>query len=231
MKELKEGLGNAFPFSCLTKKELDSLMDGAGKLNLTRKDVLYRPGVTNDYIYLVLSGGIKVSKSDGSDMRFIIDIYPPGSVIGDDVLLSPESHDTEARPLDRASVIRVDRKKISKLLDKNPRFAHAWLEMAGSRTREYRDKMEDLVFKEVKTRLAGMLFKLARSFGRRDRQGTVITARITHQDLADCIGASRETVSLSLAEMRRKKLIRMNVRRIIVPDMKMLKKASSSNHN
>jgi CRP/FNR family cyclic AMP-dependent transcriptional regulator len=89
--------------------------------------------------------------------------------------------------------------------------------------------MEDLVFKEVRARLAGILFKLARSFGRRDRQGLVITARITHQDLADYIGASRETVSLTLAEMRRKKLIRMNVRRFVVPDLKLLKKASNSN--
>ncbi|GEM_PF-1230001 len=229
MREIKEILGNAFPFSCLSKKELDSLLDGASKINLTRKDVLYRPGIPNEYIYLILSGGIKVTKSNGRYMRFIIDFYSPGSLIGEDGLVSSEAQDTEARPLDRASVIRVDRKKVSRLLDNNPGFAHAWLELLDRRSRAYREKMEDLVFKEVRARLAGALFKLARSFGRRDRQGLVITARITHQDLADYIGASRETVSLTLAEMRRKKLIRMNVRRFVVPDLKLLKKASNTN--
>jgi CRP/FNR family cyclic AMP-dependent transcriptional regulator len=228
MKEIREALANAFPFNNLNKKELDSLLEVANKVNLTRREVLYRPGMANEYVYLVTSGGIKVSKANGRYLRYIIDIYPPGSVIGEDGLTSSSPHDTEARPLDNAAVIRLDRKTVSRLLENNSRFAHAWLDLLGMKSRALREKMEDIVFKEVLARVASALFKLAKGFGRRDRNGLVIAARITHQDLADYIGASRETVSLALAELRRKKLIRMNVRRFVVPDMKSLKKAANS---
>ncbi len=227
MRDIREALSNAHPFNNLTRKELDNLAEGASKINLSRRDVLFRPGTPNEYVYFVVSGGIKVSKPNGRNIRYIIDIYPPGSLLGEDGLMSSSAYDTEARPLDSATVIRLDRKQVSRLLDANPHFAAAWLDLVGRKNRELHEKMEDLVFKEVGARLAGALYKLARSFGRRDRQGLVIAARITHQDLADYIGASRETVSLALSDMRRKRLIRMNVRRFIVPDLKSLKKASN----
>ncbi len=87
--------------------------------------------------------------------------------------------------------------------------------------------MEDMVFKEVQERLALALITLARAFGRRDKHGTLINTRLTHQDLADYIGASRETVSLALGKMRKKKLIRMRVREFIVPEIKALRKFAS----
>ena len=224
MDNLVEILRQSSAFSMLSRKEMDALAQGATRAGLTRKDTVYRPGAPQDAIYLIVNGGIKVSKSNGKDVQFILDIYGSGEIIGEESLILGGSHDTEARPLEQATLIRLDAKVVNRLMEENPRFARACLTLTAERARLYREKMEELIFKQVPDRLSLALLKLVRCFGRREKQGTLIAARITHQDLADYIGASRETVSLALGQMRRKKLIRMAVRKFIVPDPKLLKK-------
>jgi CRP-like cAMP-binding protein len=224
MENLVEVLRQAPLFSSLTRKEIDLLAQSATRAGLTRKETVFRPGSPMDALYLIVNGGVKVSKSSEQDIRFILDIYRPGEVIGEEGLTHSSSHDTEARPLDQATLIKLDVKALQKIMEENPRFARSCLHLIAERARLYREKVEDLIFKEVPSRLAGALIKLAKNFGRRDKQGTLIAARITHQDLADYIGASRETVSLALGQMRRKKLLKMSVRKFILPDPKALRK-------
>ena len=224
MENLVEVLRQAPLFSSLTRKEIDLLAASAVRAGFTRKETVFRPGAPMDAVYLLVNGGIKVSKSNDRDLCFILDIYRPGEVIGEESLTHASSHDTEARPLDQASLIKLDVKVLQKIMEENPRFARACLQLAAERARLFREKVEDLIFKEVPSRLAAALLKLSRNFGRRDKQGTLIAARITHQDLADYVGASRETVSLALGQMRRKKLLKMNVRQFILPDPKALRK-------
>ena len=224
MENLVEVLRQAPLFSSLTRKEIDLLAQGATRAGLTRKETVFRPGAPMDAVYLIVNGGVKVSKSADQDISFILDIYRPGEVIGEECLTHASNHDTEARPLDQATLIKLETKTLQKILEENPRFARACLHLTIERARLHREKVEDLIFREVPARLAGALLKLAKNFGRRDKQGTLIAARITHQDLADYIGASRETVSLALGQMRRKKLLKMNVRKFILPDPKALRK-------
>jgi CRP-like cAMP-binding protein len=228
MDNLVEVIRQAPLFSSLTRKEIDLLAQSAARAGFTRKEAVYRPGSPMDAMYLIVNGGIKVSKSNDQDVRFILDIYRPGDMIGEESLTHSGAHDTEARPLDQAMLIKFDAKVVGRILEENPRFARACLELSNQRARLYREKVEDLIFKEVPARLAAALIKLTRAFGRRDKQGTLIAARITHQDLADYIGASRETVSLALGQMRRKKLLKMNVRKFILPDPKALRKSAEA---
>lgn len=228
MENLVEVIRQTPLFSVLNRKEIELLAQSATRASLTRKDTVYRPGSPMDAIYLIVNGGIKVSKTNENEVRVILDIYRPGEVIGEECLTNPGTHETEARPLDQATLIKLDAKALSRLLEENPRFAKACLELSHQRARFYREKLEELIFKEVSARLVSALLRLGRAFGRRDKQGILIAARITHQDLADYIGSSRETVSLALGQMRRKKLIKMNVRKFILPDLKALRKSVES---
>ncbi len=223
MKNLGDTLTRAGIFSSLSRKEIDTLIDASETIELDRKDILFNPGSTKNSIFLLISGGMKLCKMKG-DTNLILEIFRPGDIIGEEALFFPDHGDSQAMPLESASLIKINSKIVAKLLQDNPQFAEAWIELNASRCRAYRTKLENMVFMEVRARLAGALVKLARDFGRRDKQGTLIAVRLTHQDLADYIGASRETVSLTLGQMRKRKLIRMNVRQFIIPDIKALRK-------
>jgi CRP/FNR family cyclic AMP-dependent transcriptional regulator len=84
-------------------------------------------------------------------------------------------------------------------------------------------KIEDLVFKDVNSKLAELLLKLAKSHGVEDERGTLVAMKMTHQEMANLIGSTRETVSLTLSQFKRKKLISTDARKVIITDPEGLK--------
>ena len=72
------------------------------------------------------------------------------------------------------------------------------------RRRELENKVEALVFRDVSSKLAELLVKLAGEYGVDDARGTLVALKITHQELANLIGSTRETVSLTLSQFKRK---------------------------
>jgi CRP-like cAMP-binding protein len=79
-------------------------------------------------------------------------------------------------------------------------------------------KVVDLVFRDVSSRLAKLLLKLAATYGTRTRRGTRINVKLTHQELANLIGSTSETTTATLKELRMHGLIDTDKRRFIVVD-------------
>ena len=77
----------------------------------------------------------------------------------------------------------------------------------------------------LRTRLINLLHRLGKDFGQKLKGETLINLKITHQDIADHLGASRESVTVTISQLRKQKAIRMDVRKIIVPDMRGLLKS------
>ena len=86
------------------------------------------------------------------------------------------------------------------------------------RRRELENKVEALVFRDVSSKLAELLVKLAGEYGVDDARGTLVALKITHQELANLIGSTRETVSLTLSQFKRKRLIPTEGRKVIISD-------------
>ena len=90
------------------------------------------------------------------------------------------------------------------------------------RRRELENKVEALVFRDVSSKLAELLVKLAAEYGVDDARGTLVALKITHQELANLIGSTRETVSLTLSQFKRKRLIATEGRKVIISDAEAL---------
>jgi len=88
----------------------------------------------------------------------------------------------------------------------------------AQRRREMETKIENLVFKDVNSKLAELLLRLAAEYGVDDSRGTLVALKITHQEMANLIGSTRETVSLTLAQFKRKGLIQTEGRKVIIAD-------------
>jgi len=228
MKELSEGLGKTFPFSTLNKKELDLLLEDATDLEVQEGEFLFQAGSPNDALYIVLEGGVKLLRSGSGQSRLILDFFGPGELVVDECILKDTAHSAEARPVGDAKVAKLSFKALRKVLDGNGKFSQACIEMLANCLSDYRERLESIVFKDVESRLALALVALARKFSKKDAKGTMINVKVTHQDLSDYIAASRETVSLCLGQFKRKKLIQTQVRWLIIPDLKALRKIAEA---
>ncbi len=226
MKEWQEFIAGVDVFCGLTGKEREALVAGARKQDVKRKDSLFSASSLANNLYVITRGSLKTVQGNGYGQQLLVDFLKPGEVLGEESVLLSGEHGVDAVSLESASVLCFPADPVKKMLTSQPRLGHALAALSASRARALRERLCLMTTAPVPVRLAQCLSMLARRFGRRDKQGTMIALRITHQDLADYVGASRETVSLFLSRFRKDGLIVMNVRKIIVPDLKALKKVT-----
>lgn len=230
MSHWEELLSKVDVFFGLSTHEREALLGNAREIELKRKDTLYTSSTPATHLYVIDRGSIKTVNESDRDRRLLADFLGPGDVFGEEGLLLGGEYETDALPFDETAVLALPLPEIRRAMEQNARMSRAMAGLAAGRARAYRERLFEMAVEPVPARLGLALHMLARRFGRREKKGTVIALRVTHQDLADYIGASRETVSLFLARFRSEGLITMNVRRIVVPDMKRLKRASRDRH-
>ena len=109
------------------------------------------------------------------------------------------------------------------LIHSHPSLGLAMTRLMIVRRRELENKVEALVFRDVSSKLAELLVKLAGEYGVDDARGTLVALKITHQELANLIGSTRETVSLTLSQFKRKRLIQTEGRKVIISDTEALR--------
>jgi len=96
--------------------------------------------------------------------------------------------------------------------------------LIGLRLKKIQSRVEDLVFRDVPSRLAHLLSELSKTEGVADKQGIRLTVKLTHQEMANLIGCSRETVSTTMGQFRDDGLIQMDGRTITIVNEKGLSK-------
>jgi len=206
-------------FSGLFNGDIDKLLGVAEPGRATRKQMIYKPNDPADSIYFIKSGHVKVYKMTEEDREIAVGIYQAGDVFGEMAFMENKPRSYFAEALDDTLYIKIKRTSLFSIAKKKPGIIYRMGKLVGERRREIERQMESLLFKGVRERLAGQLLKLSRQYGIEDNRGKLLRIKITHKDIASLIGSSRETVSLTLAELRRMGLIDVNAdRKIIIRD-------------
>lgn len=224
IKQWHDVLSGVGVFSSLAVKERESFLARAKDKEIKRNELLICARTPATHLHIITHGAVKMVRTDNHNQCLLVDFKKPGDILGEESVFISGEYELDAVPFDTASVLSIPAENIKRILDTQPRLGRALAALSLSRARSYRERLYEMTAIPVPVRLARALYMLARGFGKRDRRGTLINLRITHQDLADYIGAARETVTLFLSQFKKDGLITVNVRKIIVPDLKALKK-------
>jgi CRP-like cAMP-binding protein len=174
-------------------------------------------------LFLVHGGRIKVSKVTRDGKSLTLAYHGPAELFGDSCLLDGGPRTEMAEAVENALLSEVDRGHFEELIHSHPVLGLAMTRLMIVRRRELENKVEALVFRDVSSKLAELLVKLAGENGVDDARGTLIALKITHQELANLIGSTRETVSLTLSTFKRKRLIQTEGRKVIISDAEALR--------
>ncbi|HMY58882.1 MAG TPA: Crp/Fnr family transcriptional regulator, partial [Pseudomonadota bacterium] len=109
------------------------------------------------------------------------------------------------------------------LVQKEGLIGFRLVKVLAQRRRELEGKIENLIFKDVNSKLAELLLRLGQDYGVDDSRGTLVSLKITHQEMANLIGSTRETVSLTLSQFKRSGLIATDGRRVILSNQEGLR--------
>ena len=190
---------------------------------IRRRQVIYLPGDPGSAVFLVNGGRVKVSKVTRDGKELTLAYRGPGEIFGEACLIDGGPREEMAEAMENALVTEIQRPEFERLLQTQPMLGYRMTKVLAQRRREVESKIENLVFKDVNSKLAELLLRLATEYGVDDSRGTLVALKITHQEMANLIGSTRETVSLTLSQFKRKGLIQTEGRKVILADPEGLK--------
>jgi CRP/FNR family transcriptional regulator, cyclic AMP receptor protein len=169
---------------------------------LERREQVFQIGEPTVHIYVVLEGRVKIYRSHRVGRRVTLAILKPGDVFGEDALTVDGVHEQGVEALETTTIGALAAGESRAFLVQKPILVLRVLQNLGQQKRLLERKIADLVFNDVPTRLAEVLLGLAEDYGEACTHGLELELRITQQDLADLIRATRPAVNATLKRFR-----------------------------
>ena len=187
-------------FSAISQEAAEGLLALMTPLRLQRGHVLFRQGDRGDRLYLIKSGSIKLGTISSDGRESLLDILGRGEMIGELTLFDPGPRTATATAVLTADLLELSHAEMGKWIAANPTAARQLLAALARRLRRTDAALGDLVFTDVPGRIAKTLIDLAERFGEVTSKGVLVNHGLTQEELAQLVGASRETVNKALSE-------------------------------
>jgi CRP-like cAMP-binding protein len=187
------------------------------------RQVVYLPGDRAASVHFIATGRVKVSKVTRDGKELTLAYRTSGEFFGETCLLEGGPREEMVEAMETTTTLEVDRATLDQLLSTNAQIAYPFARALIGRWRALQTKVEQLVFKDVGSKLAELLLRLASEHGIEHRRGLVLGLKITHQEMANLIGSTRETVSLTLSQFKKKGFIHTEGRKVILADREALR--------
>ena len=209
--------------SDITAEALQALLPGLTTGTYRPRQVIYLPGDRAQGVHFLTSGRIKISKVTRDGKELTLAYRTEGDFFGEPCLLDGGPREEMAEAMDASTTVEIARELLDGLLKMDGRAAYKFATALITRRKDLETRVEQLIFKDVCSKLAELLLILGHEHGIVHEHGTAVGLKITHQEMANLIGSTRETVSLTLSQFKRKGLIQSEGRRIILADREGLK--------
>lgn len=208
----------------LRPEELERIDSASDTLTLRKRQIIWNVGDKPEQIFFIRSGLVKLSKITDDDREITLHLLQKNDICGELAILSGTPHNTTAETYEESVLYAVPRDEFLRVMKANLTLAMGIIETMADRRRTLEDRTEQLIFRTAHSRLASLFLDLANRFGVRDSRGIIINMKLTHKEMASFIGASRETVSFAILDLRKDKQILTEEKRVIILDLESLKK-------
>jgi CRP/FNR family transcriptional regulator, cyclic AMP receptor protein len=209
-------------FATLSDSEFDSLQSIFLIRSFNRNQIIFLEEETGKYMYIVLAGKVKVTKSTSDGKETVLAVQQEGDFFGEMALLDGKTAPATVAAMEDCRIAMVSGSDFHQHLMRNEKVMQQIIQVLCSRLRQVWARIQSLSYSTADARIRGTLFQLSRKHGISDEFGIVIDLKITHQELAGMVGTSRETVSRTLSQLQRDGIIRTVGRRITILDPKAL---------
>ena len=211
-------------FSSLDDEAADSLRASMSETRIGRGDVLFHEGDSGDRLYVVTDGKIKLGRTSADGRENLLAILGPGQMFGELSLFDPGPRSATATAVTPCTLLSLGHDELLRWLEDQPSVARGMLNQLAARLRKTSDVVADLVFSDVPGRVAKALLDLSRRFGRTADDGIHVHHDLTQEELAQLVGASRETVNKALADFAMRGWLRLEPRSVVLIEVERLRR-------
>jgi len=206
-------------FTELEDADLDVLARLATRRRYPKDGVVFFENEEGASFFMIVEGRIKVTILGDDGREIILSVLSTGDFFGEMALLDNEPRSATAIAVEDAELLVLNRSDFQSVVSENPRVMQALIKTLTTRLRKANHQISTLALLDVYGRVARVILEMAREDGRRLKDGSIAFRRATHQEIANRIGTTRETVTRMLKDLQRQSLIHVEGREIVLkPD-------------
>jgi CRP/FNR family transcriptional regulator, cyclic AMP receptor protein len=221
----EEGVLRQAPlFNALDEDEARALRRQMTEVKLSRGEHLFNEGDDGDCLYVVLDGKMKLTRAAADGRENLLSVLGPGEMFGELSLFDPRPRTSTASAVTDAILASLRHEALLSWLKERPEVSLHMLRALAQRLRRANDVTADLVFTDVPGRVAKNLLDLADRFGTQEADGLHVHHDLTQEELAQLVGASRETVNKALADFAARGWLQISARSVLILDVERLRK-------
>jgi CRP-like cAMP-binding protein len=206
-------------FTGLADADRSALAGQLTRRSVRRGTAIFAEGQTGDTVYLVINGKVKITRSAIDGRENLLAIMGPGDIFGELSLFDPGPRTASASALTDVDLASLEHAALRPWLTSRPEAGLRLLQVLARRLRRTNDAMADLIFTDVPGRVAKALLEMADRFATpTSGPGIRVEHGLTQEELAQLVGASRETVNKALADFAGRGWLRLDSRAVVILD-------------
>jgi CRP/FNR family cyclic AMP-dependent transcriptional regulator len=201
-------------FASFSPEQLRELVAMTTRRSAPRGTAIMHEGDPVDSLYIVISGRLKVMMGEADGKETILSILGPGEFFGEMGLIDDHPRSATVMAIEACELLAVSKRAFRKCLVENSSLAMAVMRVLVRRLREADRKIGSLAMLDVYGRVARLLLDMSENVNGRK----VVTKRLTKQDIAKMVGASREMVSKVMKDLQMSGYIEVEGSTIVLCD-------------
>ena len=183
-----------------------------------KDEMVFHVGSPSEDVFILLDGRVKVYELSKEGKEVILWFCFPGELFGLSEICIGSGREVNAQACSNAEILAVKNNDFEKYIRQNSHLALSAMQVLAYRLRQLSNALLNLASDDVTVRVVKMLIRLSSRYGKSFENGILLDIALTHQELADMVGASRQTVTTVLSMLRKQNIIRMQQRFIHILD-------------
>ena len=203
-------------FHKLSPEEIQYLEADSRYRKAKKNEPIYLPADYADGVVLLISGRVRICHITPDGKQSILVFIEPGEIFGELALVGAEKREEFAEAAEKSELVLIPRQSIEKLMVTHPELTLGISKVIGMRRQRVERRLKNLLFRSNRERLVHLILELVEQYGHRNGNTVDIGIKLSHQELANIIGSTRETVTVVLGQLQNEGLISLSRRKITV---------------
>ncbi len=215
---MEETLARAGIFQGVEPAAAEALAQTLESVEFPRGHVIFAEGEPGDRLYIITSGKVKIGRKAADGRENLLSIMGPSDMFGELSMFDPGPRTSTVTAVTDVRALGMGRPELRDWINKRPEIAEQLLRVIARRLRRTNNMLSDLIFTDVPGRVARALLQFAQRFGSQEAGLLRVTHDLTQEEIAQFVGASRETVNKALADFAQRGWLRLEGKSVLILD-------------
>ena len=218
MEGVEETLARAGIFQGVDPDAVSALIADMETVTFPRGMTIFDEGEPGDRLYIIVSGKVKLARHAPDGRENLLSVMGPSDMFGELSIFDPGPRTSSAVCVTEVTAATMDSNMLKAWIDNHPEISQQLLRVLARRLRRTNASLADLIFTDVPGRVAKTLLQLANRFGTQEGGALRVNNDLTQEEIAQLVGASRETVNKALATFAHRGWIRLEGKSVLIVD-------------